>query len=129
MAYGLSMGSRLPCAISIHGPSADALVGLAESSLLSDDNGLDDDRLLGFVAGPGGRALDRLDDVHALDHLPKDRVLRRRRGVEVVEEVVVDGIDEDLRAARVGLASVRHADGARLVGDGLDQLIGDVAAT
>jgi hypothetical protein len=45
------------------------------------------------------------------------RVLGRRRRVKVVEEGVVVGIDEDLRAARVGLSSVGHRERAHRVRD------------
>ena len=47
------------------------------------------------------------DDIHALDHLAEDGVLRRRRVVEVVEERVVLRVEEELRAAAVRRARVR----------------------
>ena len=58
-------------------------------SVLGDLNGGDDDRLNRLVARAGLDALDRRDDVHALDNLPEDRVLRRGRRVKIVEEGVV----------------------------------------
>ena len=54
----------------------------------------------------GGRTVDGLDDVHPLDNLPKHRVRRGRLRVEPVEEVVVHGVDEELRAPAVRLAGV-----------------------
>ena len=95
----------------------------------ADDDRLHDDRRHRPVAHRlvGRRRADRLDDVHALDHLAEDGVLRRRARVEVVEEVVADEVDEDLRAAGVGLARVRHRERAGVVGDLGDQLVGDAA--
>ena len=58
------------------------------------------------VGGVRGRTVDGLDDVHPLHNLSKHRVRRWRLRVEPVQEVVVHGVDEELRAAAVGLAGV-----------------------
>ena len=50
---------------------------------------------------------DFVDDVHAFDNLPEDRVL-------AVEEVVVDEVDEKLQTAGVGTC-VCHREGAPIV--------------
>jgi len=100
----------------------------AVPSILSDLDRRNDHRLNRLITLTGRRRLDRLDDVHTLDDLAEDWVRRGRALVEVVEEIVVDGVDEDLRAARVGHARVRHRDCAGLVGDLADELIRDIAA-
>ena len=59
------------------------------------------------VGGVRGRTVDGLDDVHPLHNLPKHRVRRGRKVLAPpVEELVVHGVDEELRAAAVGLAGV-----------------------
>ena len=87
------------------------------SLVLGDDNRLNHDGLDRLVARAGLHRLDRLDNLHALDDLAEDRVLGRGRVVKVVEEGVVLGVDEDLRAARVGHARVSHRQCAGLVGE------------
>mmetsp|Transcript_48814 Transcript_48814/g.135438 ORF Transcript_48814/g.135438 Transcript_48814/m.135438 type:complete len:200 (+) Transcript_48814:460-1059(+) len=62
-----------------------------------------------------------------VDALAEDGVLRLARR-EPVEEVVVDGVHEELRAARVGGASVGHRQRAGLVRDLRRVLVRDVAA-
>ena len=59
--------------------------------------------------------------------LAEDRVSRVALIVEPVEEAVVDRVDKELRAPRVG-ASVGHRQGARLVGDLGGVLVRDRAA-
>mmetsp|Transcript_4166 Transcript_4166/g.13257 ORF Transcript_4166/g.13257 Transcript_4166/m.13257 type:complete len:214 (-) Transcript_4166:22-663(-) len=71
---------------------------------------------------------DLVDDVGAGDDAAEHGVLRRRRAVEPVEELVVDRVDEELRAARVRLAGVGHRDGVRQVRVLRDVLVRDVAA-
>jgi hypothetical protein len=60
-------------------------------------------------------------------------VLGRSGSVEEIKERVVLGVDEELGAAGVGLASVGHGEGADLVTElgavGLSELIGDGAFT
>mmetsp|Transcript_27564 Transcript_27564/g.70232 ORF Transcript_27564/g.70232 Transcript_27564/m.70232 type:complete len:205 (-) Transcript_27564:36-650(-) len=62
-----------------------------------------------------------------VDCLAEHGVLRLARA-EPVEEVVVHGVHEELRAARVGLAGVRHGESTRLIGDLGSVFILDVAA-
>ena len=58
----------------------------------------------------------------------EDRVLGGGAVVEPIEEGVVLGVDEELRATRIGRAGVGHGQGADLVGELGRQLVGDVAA-
>ena len=56
-------------------------------------------------------------------------VLAGARGpTSTSQEIVVNRVDEELRAAAVGLAGVGHGQGAGLVGGLVDELVGDVAA-
>ena len=52
--------------------------------------------------------VDLENDVHPLNDLAKDGVGTRRLRVEPVQEVIVDGVDEKLGAARVGCAGIGH---------------------
>jgi hypothetical protein len=55
-------------------------------------------------------------------HLSKHRVLRLAKiAAPMIEEVVVDGVDEELRAAAVLLARVRHGERAGLCDQATDQ--------
>jgi len=57
--------------------------------------------LQGSVVRVGRHLRDLVDDVHALHHSPKN-------GVERVQVLVVDEIDEELAAARVGAPLIGH---------------------
>lgn len=57
------------------------------------------------------------DHIHARDHTAKDGVLGGSRLVEKVQEGVVDGVDEELRSARVGLTSVSHGESSGLIAE------------
>ena len=59
------------------------------------------------VAGAGLRLPNPVDNVHAFDYLPEDRVLP-------VEEIVVGKVDEELGAARVG-PGICHGDRTAVV--------------
>jgi len=75
---------------------------------LDDRHALHDDGRLRSVARPRGDTLDGLHDLETLDDLSENGVLGGRRAVKVVEECVGVRVDEELRAARVGLARVGH---------------------
>ena len=79
------------------------------------------------IFGPHHRDLHHDVERGLVNGLAEDGVLGFARR-EPVEEVVVHRVHEELRAARVRLARVRHAKGARLVGDLGRVLILDVAA-
>src|SRR5690606_27969336 len=59
--------------------------------------------------------VDRVDDIHAAGDLTKDGMLGRASG-EVVQEIVVAGVDEELAAPRLW-ARVCHRERADLVGE------------
>mmetsp|Transcript_5924 Transcript_5924/g.10007 ORF Transcript_5924/g.10007 Transcript_5924/m.10007 type:complete len:226 (+) Transcript_5924:104-781(+) len=96
--------------------------------LRRDGDRVHDNRGDRVVVAVGPAAADLHDNVHARSHLAEDRVLARGALVEPVEEVVVDRVDEELRAARVRLASVGHGEGTRLVRDPLRELVRNVPA-
>lgn len=98
-----------------------------------DGHGFAPDGREGAVVPVRFGAVDGHDCVHALHHLSENGVLRRCGLVEEVQERVVHSVDEELRATRVGLTSVRHGECTGLVGElraiGVTaELIGDVSA-
>jgi hypothetical protein len=88
---------------------------------------LDGDHLdsrLGIVILVRGHLLNGVYDIHALDDLAKHGVLRLCALVKPVEEGIVDRVDEELGAARLG-TGVCHREGSGLVGDLGRVLVGD----
>ena len=78
-----------------------------------------------LVVPVGLDAADLVDDGHAVDDGSEDGVSVGGPGVLLVQIGVVDGVDEELAASRVGLAGVRHRHGAPDVGVPLAELILD----
>mmetsp|Transcript_13014 Transcript_13014/g.38222 ORF Transcript_13014/g.38222 Transcript_13014/m.38222 type:complete len:231 (+) Transcript_13014:326-1018(+) len=91
-----------------------------------DGHRLHHDGRQGRVVGVRARGLDLLAHLEARDHLAEDGVLRIAWREEI-EEVIVDRIDEELGAARVGSARIGHGKRAHLVGDLLGVLVQNVA--
>jgi len=89
---------------------------------------VDNDGRVGLVTATLGALGDLVDGFLARDDLAKDGVLGGGGAVEPVEVLVVDGVDEELRTARVGGTSVGHGEGVRSVGVLGDELVGDVTA-
>lgn len=63
----------------------------------------------------GARGVDGFDDILAINHTTKHRVLRRGALVKEVQEAVVDNINEELTASRVRLAGVSHGESEWLI--------------
>merc|ERR1719263_1572905 len=80
-----------------------------------------------IVARLDVRDLDHHVEAGLVDGFAEDGVLGFA-GREPIEEVIVDDIHEELRAARVWLARVRHREGSRLVADLGRILVIDVPA-
>ena len=66
------------------------------------------------------------NDIHAHNHLAKDRVCRARSRVPPIEEGIVNCVDEELRTSAVG-SRIGHAQGAGFVGESrvMKMLIGN----
>lgn len=103
--------------------SARLVVG--DGDLVDLDGGV---RVVILVAGG---VVDLHHNVHATGHATEHGVLGRGALVEEVQEGVVHHVQEELRSAGVGRASVGHGHSARLVGElgaaGLSELVRDAS--
>jgi hypothetical protein len=96
-----------------------------QTTLPFDDHVLDRHVLVeALVAGAHGA--DLVDHVHAFDDLAEDTVAPALAGRRAeVQEVVIDGVDEELGGRRVRIAGARHRDRAALVLQAVGRLVLD----
>ncbi len=70
----------------------------------------------GAIVAVGAGLFDLLDDVHAFDDPPENRV-SRRSWREPIEVMVMHGVDEKLTRAAIGIARVGHRQRAWFIGN------------